>query len=190
MTTRRKALVTIAAGSASAAVVSAMPAAKGSTHDMEAMPSEQPGQREQPPPVYFHGRNFETITRLVDMIIPRTDTPGAAEVGVDYRVDRVVSGNAQLQNEFEAGLKYVNAEAQKQQAKDFLSLDPERQAGVLKSAAEATGTEQGKFFLSLKKLTLEWYYRSEAGLAHELGYKGNSYRTSFTGCTHPEHWPA
>ena len=190
MTTRRKALVTIAAGSASAAVASAMPAAKGAMHDMEAMASKETQERERKPPVYFHGGNFETVTRLVDMIIPRTNTPGAADVGVAYRVDRAVSGNPQLQSEFKAGLEYLDAEAQKRQGKDFLSLDQDRQAAILKSAAEAVGTEQGKFFLSLKKLTIEWYYRSEEGLARELGYKGNSYRTSFTGCTHPEHWPA
>jgi hypothetical protein len=189
MTTRRKALVTIAAGSASAAVASAMPSTNGAMHDTEAEKPEKTRPQEKPP-VYFHERNFETITRLVDMIIPRTDTPGAADVGVAYRVDRAVSSNPRLQREFEAGLKYLNSDAQKQQAQDFLSLDQARQAAALKAASEAVGTEPGKFFASLKKLTLEWYYRSEAGLAQELGYKGNSYRTSFTGCTHPEHWPA
>lgn len=49
---------------------------------------------------------------------------------------------------------------------------------------------KGGFFETMKNLTVDNYYRSEAGLVEELGFKGNTFRASFPGCTHPEHWPS
>ena len=72
-----------------------------------------------------------------------------------------------------------------------MALAEPEQSAVLKQMSEAAETTpDGEFFQTLKKLTLDWYYRSEEGLAKELGYKGNTYRTTFTGCTHQEHWPS
>jgi hypothetical protein len=42
----------------------------------------------------------------------------------------------------------------------------------------------------MKELTIRWYYNSQPGLVQELGFKGNTYRSEFPGCTHPEHWPS
>jgi hypothetical protein len=39
----------------------------------------------------------------------------------------------------------------------------------------------------MKELTIEGYYRSEAGMFEELGFAGNTFLTEFDGCTHPEH---
>jgi hypothetical protein len=65
-----------------------------------------------------------------------------------------------------------------------------KQMELLTAISTQQGTTERQFFDSLKALTIEWYYRSEIGLAQELGFKGNTYRTEFPGCTHPEHWPS
>jgi len=36
-------------------------------------------------------------------------------------------------------------------------------------------------------MTIDAYYRTEAGLKAELGWHGNTYLASFPGCDHPNH---
>jgi hypothetical protein len=185
MATRRTALITIAAGSAVAALAKVPPDHKG--HEASSANGEQKVQRT---PVFFKGRDYETLTCLTGLILPRTDTPGASDVGVPWRIDRVVSQKPELQPLYRDGLAHLNSAAAQSGKQDFLALDQEGQVAVLTALSEAPDTRQGEFFMSLKALTIEWYYNSEPGLVQELGFKGNTYRTEFPGCTHPEHWPA
>ena len=71
--TRREALIQISAGAgASATLASLSPAALAqSVYEPKALSGEQ----------------FKIVTALVDMIIPTTETPGAAAVGVDRMID-------------------------------------------------------------------------------------------------------
>ena len=52
------------------------------------------------------------------------------------------------------------------------------------SSEEPAGTA---FFVLAKQLTVDGYYRSEAGLVTELGFEGRTFLAEFKGCTHPEH---
>jgi hypothetical protein len=183
MATRRTALVTLAAGSAAVALGDVIP--EGHTHQ----DNPQVGKIERTP-VFFQGRDYETLTRLTDLIIPRTDTPSASEVGVPWRIDQAVSRKKELQPLFRSGLEHLNSEAKKQDKEHFLALGQSDQVALLTRICERPETREGQFFQSLKGLTVEWYYNTEPGLVQELGFKGNTYRTEFPGCTHPEHWPA
>src|SRR4051794_31561369 len=48
-------------------------------------------------PGYFSEQQFEIISRMADLIIPATSTPGAIEAGVPAYIDSVVGANKQLQ---------------------------------------------------------------------------------------------
>jgi hypothetical protein len=185
MATRRTALVTLAAGSAAAALADVMP-------DHTAHEAGRPGTEKkiERAPVFFKGRDYETLTRLTDLILPRTETPGASDVGVPWRIDQAVSRKPDLQPLYRKGLDHLNTLATQRDKQDFLALAEADQVALLTALSEQPKTSQGAFFQSLKALTIEWYYNTEPGLAQELGYKGNTYRTEFPGCTHPEHWPA
>lgn len=185
MATRRTALATLAAGSAAVALGEVVP--NHSAH--EATPGST-GEKAERKPVFFSRSDYETLTRLTDLILPRTDTPGASDVGVPWRIDQAVSRKKELQPLYRNGLAHLNAAAKKQGKADFLALSEQDQAAVLTKMCEPLGTPNEQFFQSLKALTIEWYYNTEPGLAQELGFKGNTYRTEFPGCTHPEHWPA
>jgi hypothetical protein len=190
MTTRRNALISIAGGTASTAIARALDSGAPQAHDMRSMTEAEPAKKRKEP-TYFHGRDYQTLTRLVDLMIPRTDTPGAVDAQVQWRIDQQVSQNPKLQSIFNQGIKAADAFAVQQGKTDFVSLAEPDQISVLKHMNEAAGTtSESQFFQKLKELTLDWYYRSEEGLAKELGYKGNTYRTEFPGCTHPEHWPS
>jgi hypothetical protein len=184
MATRRKALVTLVAGSASAALAQTMPDRMPGHADHESGP-ETPAAKPARTPTFFQGRDYEMLVRLTDLILPRTDTPGASDVGVPWRIDQAVAHKADLQPLYQRGLAELNAGARKKEKPDFLALNEDEQIAALTALSES----QDDFFKSLKSLTIEWYYNSQEGLAHELGFKGNTFRTQFTGCTHPEHWP-
>jgi hypothetical protein len=139
--------------------------------------------------VFFSKADFATISKLADLIIPRTDTPGALDANVPYRIDHEVSVTPALQPIFRDGLAALANAAQKAGGTDFLLLSEAQQTALLTNMSEAETAPDEPFFHALKDLTIDWYYRSEQGLVSELGFHGNTFRANFPGCTHPEHWP-
>lgn len=127
-------------------------------------------------PIFFKSPDYAIVSRLADLILPRTDTPGALDARVPYRIDRQVNSSPDLQAQFEAGLAGLRAS-------NFISLPEAQQVAAL------TAMMDTPFFHTVKGLTVDWYYRSEEGLVKELGFHGNTFRSEFPGCTHPEHWP-
>jgi hypothetical protein len=107
----------------------------------------------------FSPEERNRVAALVDLIIPRTDTPGASDAHVPEFIDRKLLLDPALKERFMAGLR---------------SFDR-----VL--------TEEDPFCKLLKGLTVEGYYTSREGLTQELGWHGNTFLTEFEGCTHAEH---
>jgi|SRR5262245_33478807 len=139
-------------------------------------------------PAFFAPQEFQVISRIADLIIPTTGTPGAIAAGVPEYVDRVVGSNPEQQRLFRDGLAWLEKAA----GGKFLELPEERQIALLAPLCEAAdaGTPQhegDRFFASMKSLTADGYYTSRVGLVRELGYNGNSALPAFPECTHPEH---
>jgi hypothetical protein len=122
--------------------------------------------------------DLQMLTRLVDLIIPRTDTPGAADAGVPLYIDRAIGHGATLGPRIHAGLARLRDA-------HFFTAGADEQIAQLK-ALEA---QADPFFQLIKNLTIDGYYSSKEGLVQELGYHGNTYVEHFVGCTHPEHGP-
>jgi hypothetical protein len=141
-------------------------------------------------PSYFSQSDYETISKLVDLIIPRTDTPGAADAGVPRWIDIQVAAEPELQEKFKQGLAYLAEQAHTVNGSSFTGLTGPQQTAILQALASDADTAKSGFFHTIKDLTIDGYYSSEAGLVQELDFKGNTFRASFPGCTHPEHWPA
>src|SRR5437660_4847691 len=64
-------------------------------------------------PRYFKPAALAVITRIADLIIPDTDTPGAVKAGVPAYVDLVVSESEEHQKVFNVGLAWMDEEAGK-----------------------------------------------------------------------------
>ena len=154
-TTRREVLVTIAA------VAATSPAAAQSA--------------------FLTAAELAALTALADAIIPRTDTPGAADAGVPTVIDRRLAANPQLAERFRTGMQALDTDAQSRFHSPFAALTPAQQTELL------TPRQQDPFFRMIKDMTIEGYYSSQAGLSQELGWHGNTFLTEFKGCTHPEH---
>ena len=166
--TRREALKT-------AAVAAALPAALG------AQAGAPPLVQVAAPytPRNLSAAEFRLLTALVDMMIPSSETPGAAAAGADRYIDEELSKDETLKSNIREGLAVIEKAG-------FSSLDADKRVTLLTEYSEATGV-RGQFFQLLKDLTVDGYYSSEIGLARELGYTGNTFLKEFPGCTHEEH---
>ena len=163
--TRRGALAGIAgAAAASVSLPGAQPAA----------PAQQTFT-----PRSFTKDEFRLVSLLVELIIPESDTPGAAAAGVDRIIDEELTKHHTRLGQFKTGLK-VMADA------GFAELNEARRVELLTKFSESEG-DRGRFFRLLKNLTIDAYYSTEAGLVQELGYQGNGYLREFPGCDHEDH---
>jgi hypothetical protein len=122
-------------------------------------------------PTFFQPEEFRGIEAMSERIIPRSDTPGAKDAGVPFR----------------AGIADLNAVALTAYNAKFADLSEEQQITVLTPLSLEADSSLGKFFRMVKDMTVDAYYRTEAGLKTELGWQGKAYLAEFKGCTHPEH---
>jgi|SRR3954447_1537063 len=132
-------------------------------------------------PSFLSSAELASLAALVDTILPRTDTPGASDAGVPTFIDRRLATNSQLAELFRAGMKGIDAEATSKFGKTFAAISDAQRVEIL------TSRQDDPFFKTMKGLTVDGYYTSEAGLAQELGWHGNTFLPEFKGCTHPEH---
>jgi hypothetical protein len=151
-------------------------------HNHEALQEAQP-----PAPKFFNPAQLLVISRLTDLIIPPTDTPGAAAAGVPAYIDLVVIEDPALQATFREGLPRLDAlSVSKFNGTTFLQLTEPQQVEILTMLSEAAGHDSA-FFHALKKLTADGYYTSRIGLMQELGYNGDAVLAAFPQSTIPEH---
>src|ERR1700685_1916929 len=93
-------------------IVAAAPAAASAQHPHG---SENFVQIARPvAPKAFDKARFQMLTRLVDLIIPRTETPGAADAGVDFQIDGTAAGKPEIRAQLEVGLAALDARARKE----------------------------------------------------------------------------
>ncbi len=143
-------------------------------------------------PLFFDRHQYKTITLLSELIIPRTDTPGATDAEVNRYIDLMVSENKELQKAYRSGLAWLDAKCDELFGAPFIECRSDQQQAILtiissrnnRSLDDLVGVE---FFKLIKDMTLQGYYTSKIGLHEELEYKGNGYLEEYPGCQHTEH---
>jgi gluconate 2-dehydrogenase gamma chain len=160
-------------------------------------------------PLFFSPPLFAMIERLVEIIIPSDETPGAKEAGVAEFIDfmaanRVpVSANRDVrstqdaielgneaQTRFLSGLDWLNARSKSEFDHIFMECTPEQQTSLLSELAYKSKfkptTESGRaFFQFLRDYVVVGYYTTKIGL-ETLGYPGlRTVWPSMPGCAHP-----
>lgn len=145
--------------------------------------------------VFLNDHQNETLIALGDVIIPSTDTPGATAALVNRYLDLLLSVQpVEFQKQFVEALAFIDAESQKQFAKDFRGLAGEDQVWLL--AAWAFPSDRHRWietedrpdpgqqhFERLKALIAAGFYGSEIGLK-ELGWDGEFTHGPYEGCEH------
>lgn len=130
-------------------------------------------------PVFLDEKQAAIISAVAEIIIPRTDTPGANDVGVPAFVDLMLNDvyGSQHKEHFLEGLKEFNAGAKEKYGENFIELASDKQAEYVKgvhAVALSNGPAKGEgnrpFILSVKELTLLGFFTSEPGATQVLQY--------------------
>ena len=130
-----------------------------------------------------------TVKMMAEAILPRTDTPGAADVGATAFIDLVLTEwyDEADRKRFLAGIDDVDARSNAIFGKDFVDCPVIQQSQILvdlgeKMARDIAGlgdqsTPEGEFpvdpdfYAMMRRLTLTAYYTSEAGATKELHFE-------------------
>jgi gluconate 2-dehydrogenase gamma chain len=129
-------------------------------------------------PVFLSADQGVLVSQVTDIIIPKTDTPGAKDVGVPGFIDQILAEcyKKEDQDKFVEALKAFDEEAKKEHGDAFTDLDAEQQSAFVKKvhdAAVEAKEEAGAprpFILQLKELTMLGYFTSEVGATQVLQY--------------------
>lgn len=79
-------------------------------------------------PSFFTEAEYEYVTKLADTMLPKTDTPGAVEVGVPQMMDDMVANvySQEDQDKFREGLKVLMDEMDAANPGGFAKLDNDK----------------------------------------------------------------
>ncbi len=116
------------------------------------------------------------IKRIADVIIPKTDTPGAVEAGVGAFIPMMMLDcyPKKDQKSFHDGLANFNKWCKDKYGNAFLKLSEEQQAVAVEALDKAVlGKEKNEdlsFYKTFKELTLLGFFTSEPGATKTLRY--------------------
>ncbi len=111
-------------------------------------------------PIYLNTDQFDTIWQLADLILPQTDTPGAAEAGVAPYIDLLFHSffKDDEKQRLESGINTFMRDCEDQKSKPFVKLDAQQQITHLQKV------QVTEFFSSFKQLVLWAFFTSEVGM--------------------------
>ncbi len=161
--TRREALKKLAAligGALSAAELSPL------AYAAQSSPEE--------PPLFLNADQFTLLSRIVDLMIPATDTPGALAAGVHRFIDMMLAEYAakDTRETLLEGLNEVHTASMAGQDRDFLELTSAEQFDILATVDEQAFSDasRSESYRLLKSMILFGYYTSEPGASVELRF--------------------
>ncbi len=146
----------------------------------------------------FNAHQDATVKAMAELILPRTDTPGATDVGAGAFIDLMLTEwyDDDDRNRFLKGLADVDSQTRALFGKDFVACGAAQQSDMLRAlgekmieeAAEQSRVEHefptdANFYAMLRRLTLTAYYTSEAGATDELHFEIIPGR--YVGCESP-----
>ena len=130
-------------------------------------------------PQFFTEDQARIVMEVAEIIIPKTDTPGAKDTGVPGFIDLMLKDcyKKEDQDRFIAGLTSFDEEAKKAYGDSFIYCKPEQQVELVTKVhaaalAEAKENKEAKrpFILMAKELTLLGFFTSEPGATQVLQY--------------------
>lgn len=126
---------------------------------------------------FLTAEEMATVTAMADQILPKTDTPGALDVGVPAFVDRMLAGyyTDKERGIIRGGLTTAATDAAEMRGKSFAALSSEDQVKLMtaydQEAYTARTATDPHFFRMIKELTLLGYCTSKAGVAATMRYE-------------------
>ncbi|MEO7652589.1 MAG: gluconate 2-dehydrogenase subunit 3 family protein [Bryobacteraceae bacterium] len=143
-------------------------------------------------PRVFSDTEYAMLDALTEAILPADESgPGAHAAHVVYYIDVTLHyQETGVQRLWKEGLASLNAAARQQFGAEFAAGTPAQQHALLarlssKEADPVTGAD--RFFVELKRMTIQAFYASDLIQKEHLGYRGNTAIDEFPGCEHPSH---
>lgn len=141
---------------------------------------------------FFTLSEIKTVDALAETIIPADDhSPGAHAAQVYAYIDTIVAeSGASRKSEWREGLAAVDRLAESACGKKFADAGASEQIAVLERLAsheDHPETPEERFFVTVKRATIEGYYTSAIGIHQDLEYQGNTALADFPGCERAEH---
>jgi gluconate 2-dehydrogenase gamma chain len=131
-------------------------------------------------PDFFNEEQAGIVSEVAELIIPRTDTPGAKDVGVPRFIDQLIKEcfKKEDQDKFLSSLKEFNDESEKAYGDSFLDLSPDKRQEFVKKQHDAAidvlkkgEKKEWPFILRTKELTVVGFFTSEVGATQVLHYE-------------------
>lgn len=115
-------------------------------------------------PVYLDQEQFDSIWQIAELVLPKTDSPGADDARVTPFIDQLFGEffEEEIKIKYTNGLKTFLENCKSLKGKSFLDLDEKDQIAFL----ELVDNDEGKdsFFRSFKRIILWAYFTSEPGM--------------------------
>jgi gluconate 2-dehydrogenase gamma chain len=126
----------------------------------------------------------DIVSALCEIMIPRTDTPGAIDAGVPGFIDLMLKDvyTQEERTRYLTGLAAFDAAAQVEHGGKFVALDSQRQLALVRKLHDVAVAEERRvdhrqrtlqrpFILMTKELTLLGFFTSQAGATQVLQYE-------------------
>ncbi len=137
---------------------------------------------------FFTPAQQALVEELSETIIPADNHSGGAKAAkvADY-IDTVLreSFDDSRKALWREGLRLVDIMSQHYHGKSFVNASPEDRIAVLTVLSNndhMTDLPEVRFFIELKRLTVQGYYTSKIGIHDELEYEGNRILQDYVGC--------
>ena len=186
---RRDVLRNLAVGAAGGSVLKMIPAkAAELAHELiDKEKASSPGGRYTPK--YFSSHQYQTLSQLCGMIIPKDEVSGGAiEAGAPEFIDLLSSENEEFQGILGGGMMWLDNLCADRYERTFVDCTAAQQTEVLdliaykKNAQADPVLSQGVvFFAKLRAMTCDGFYTSKIGI-EDLKYIGNTALAEFPGC--------
>ncbi|MEM1320733.1 MAG: gluconate 2-dehydrogenase subunit 3 family protein [Bacteroidota bacterium] len=124
-------------------------------------------------PEFLTADQYTTVSEMTETILPRTQTPGAKDVGVAQFIDKLLKNCTEEKNRqaFTQGLDAFMAKCQKDNGKSFADSQAEKRneiVGQLEAEMMALRSDPARaddaptpFYETLKSLAMTGYFSSE-----------------------------
>jgi hypothetical protein len=138
-------------------------------------------------PQFLSKEEGPLVEEIAELIVPRTDTPGARDVGVPAFIDVILKDAypSEDQARFVSGLKDFDSAAQRAHGKPFLQLPQAQRLAFLQQVHDAAANAERAqvqdrdipaaerkrpFVLMMKELTLLGFFTSQVAATQVLQY--------------------
>ncbi|MEZ0483620.1 gluconate 2-dehydrogenase subunit 3 family protein [Fibrella aquatica] len=114
----------------------------------------------------------DTLTELIDTLIPASDTPGAKALNVPDFVQKMIADcyESAVQQNVKAGLAATDAVANASFAKSFTACDTPQRLDVLRQLQVSPDPTRKEFYSLIKNLTIQGYTTSEYVMTKYLNH--------------------